>query len=125
MSMASTFRFRVDGTAFDGRLDGDVLTLGADLGGLPFSAENAPARARWLSRIAAGDAGTSDHHSLDATSHVRLESRTRIDGPMNKTRLIEVLTVLALSVGRGVEAKPAAAPTKAGPARRFTAERAG
>ncbi|MCF4164180.1 hypothetical protein L2U69_00795 [Zavarzinia compransoris] len=124
MSMASTFRFRVDGTAFDGRLDGDVLTLGADLGGLPFSAEDAAGRKRWLSRIAGSDAREPDHHRLDENAHVRLESRTRVEGPMDASRLIEVLTVLALSVRHDAVAdrKPAAAGTAA---RRFTAERAG
>ena len=119
MSMVSTFRFRHDGTAFEGHVDGDVLTLDADLGGLPFSAEDVSGRRQWLRRLAAADPRAADRFRLDAGNHVHLETRTGAASLAEKARLFEVLTVMVLAMRRDAVT---VGPPRPGSSRHFRAE---
>lgn len=116
--MVSTFQFRHDGTPFKGQVDGDVLTLDADLGGMPFSAEDPMNRRQWLNRLAAADPLAADHLRMDASSHIHLETRTHVDGTSARARLFEILTVMVLSMRRDAVRPETPAPSQ----RRFRAE---
>ncbi|RJF87749.1 hypothetical protein D3874_12540 [Oleomonas cavernae] len=93
-----------------------MLRLSADLGGLPYSAEDREARRRWQNLLETVDPGAADHHVLAADRHVHFDSATKVDGPLAGPRLIEVLTVILLTLRTRLGA-PAPAPK-----RRFRAE---
>lgn len=118
MSTLTTFGFRLAGVRYDGHLENGVLEIGADLGPLPFSAEDPDGRRRWVAALAASDGTTADGHALAPDAHIRFESRTRLGGAVDRQRLIEALTVILLSTrGQMRRAPPAAVAT------RFRAER--
>lgn len=118
MSTLSTFGFRVAGVRYDGHLENGVLEIGADLGPLPFSAEDADGRRRWAKALSAADSKTADSHALTPDARIRFESRTALAGPVDRRRLIEALTVILLSTGGQMRRSPPPATTT-----RFRAER--
>ncbi|MCW0183391.1 hypothetical protein [Zavarzinia sp.] len=118
MSTLSTFGFHLAGTRYDGHLENGVLEIGADLGPLPFSAEDPDGRRRWVAALAAADDKAADGHVLAPDAHIHFESRTSLSGKIDRQRLIEALTVILLSTqGQMRGTPPAAART------RFRAER--
>lgn len=137
MSTVSTFRFAHDGIAYDGRCEGETLVVSADLGALPYSAEDRAARKRWQQVIASENPRASDRHRIDRAAHIRFETRTRVDAPLDRRGLIEALTVILLAGPKGAPGptQTAGQPQSAGqpqapgrtqaPVRRFRAERGG
>ncbi len=129
MSTVSTFRFAHDGIAYDGRCEGETLVVSADLGALPFSAEDRSARKRWQQVIAGENPREPDRHRIDRDAHIRFETRTRVAAPLDRRGLIEALTVILLAGPKGgrPQAPDPARMAAAGPAevRRFRAERGG
>lgn len=132
MSTVSTFRFAFNGIAYDGRCEGETLVVSADLGALPYSAEDRAARKRWQQMIAAENPREPDRHRIDRAAHIRFETRTRVDAPLDRRGLIEALTVILLAAPKGGRppAPGPSAPTGPGtaaaaPVRRFRAERGG
>jgi hypothetical protein len=93
-----------------------VLRLSADLGGLPYSAEDREARRRWQDLLDTADPAAPDHHVLAPDRHIHFDSATKVDGPLAGPRLIEVLTVILLTLRSRLGA-PAPVPE-----RRFRAE---
>ncbi|PWR18592.1 hypothetical protein [Zavarzinia aquatilis] len=119
MSTLSTFGFRVAGVRYDGHLENGVLEIGADLGPLPFSAEDAEGRRRWARTLSAAESTAADSHVLTPDARINFRSRTTLAGPVDRKRLIEALTVILLSTGGQMRRSP---PT--GSTARFRAERA-
>lgn len=99
------FAFDFGAVHFEGNVipqgDGAVVSLVGDLGPLPYSAENAPVRRRWLDAL--NRSRGPDRYRLGADGHLRLESRTQVAGVPNRHQLIETLTVVLLTLGTGIE----------------------
>lgn len=115
------FRFELAGVRFSGRLDAaegprTMLRLSADLGGLPYSAEDKGARKRWRAALESADASAADHHALAADQHIHFESATMLAAPPTGPQLIEMLTVVLLTLRNRLGAPDPA------PVRRFRAE---
>ncbi len=120
MSTPSTFRFALGGFHFEGRTEPHALDLSADLGPLPFSAEDREGRARWRAVLDAADPRAADRHVLGRDGHIHFESGTALDAPLDRTALFQILTVVMLGLRNRVTTAP-----KASPAKRFRAEREG
>ncbi|MFA5121675.1 hypothetical protein [Zavarzinia sp.] len=118
MSMSSTFRFALGGFRFEGRMEPHALDLSADLGPLPFSAEDREGRARWRTVLDAADPRAADRHVLGGDGHVHFESGTALDAPLDRTALFQALTIVMLGLRNRVTTAPQVRPVK-----RFRAER--
>lgn len=123
----SQFQFDLGGIHFTGSIEDSsgLLRLSADLGGLPFSAEDRTARQRWQAVLEAADPGAADHHALSADRRIQFRSTTKVESPqsgapLSGAHLIEVLTVVLLTLRNRLGAPPPV-PTR----RSFRAEQAG
>lgn len=99
------FAFRLGAVTFEGSIAphgaDSLLLLAADLGPLPYSAENAALRRRWLDIVGRGSG--PDRHSLGQDGRLHLESRTLLSGRPSREQLLQALTVIVMGLGRHIE----------------------
>jgi hypothetical protein len=94
------FSFDYQGVTFnaEGRRDGDtfVLSVSADLGPLPFSAESAQARQAIQDLVAASSAVIEPRLAIDENQIIRVDARIELLKPVSPVTTLTMVTELLL-----------------------------
>ncbi|GGO13062.1 hypothetical protein GCM10007972_18860 [Iodidimonas muriae] len=97
------FSFTWDGIVFQAHLGKPhfgqcTLNLRAQLGVLPFSAQDPDARKTAIAETERSKFRTHDHILLDKTGHISLESATIFDAPTDFDSILETMTIILISL---------------------------